>query len=530
MVHARPRRRRAPTGRASRQRRRARSSSRRRPGRLVTSTPRPGRTSTTYKFPAGFTKSGNVRLGSHPDDHLLELFGERPAFLVTDSTTAGVYDTVYVDLDDDYPLRRREAGDEGVAGVVSRHERRRLHRPLGRSPLLHLGRRRRSFRAAWTRSASRRVFAPGEMLAWTGDYDPAIGGHGTLTASNIVGQGVINGRAPTFSDVPGGTYPGAVIGGAPKAKLAPYGDIYFSFDFSTQFGYFLATRAAASTSRRTRTARRTSTTTAGMPPARRPTSSTTAAGRRPSSPPGTARPASARSRRPRPSAGINVGASTQFGGTGWDSIDRISQVAGRRRDGLVEPRLRRDRRPGRRRRRRRRVLGRRRDAQRRPRRPERVGHVGRHEPLGAGGGRRHRARSTSRTGRTSAPFRPASTHGEGHPEVVRRGPRLRRRHPGCRLGRRRRTRWRPRPARAHASRRTSGGSATTAGPSTRSSRTRSRPAAPTARRSRSTGPGRGRSPTGRCVRTDTRDVRLLERRPVEGERVQLQRSRLPRST
>ena len=49
-----------------------------------------------------WSKSGKVRLGSHPDDYLLELYGERPAFLVTDPHTAGVYDTVYVDLDDDY--------------------------------------------------------------------------------------------------------------------------------------------------------------------------------------------------------------------------------------------------------------------------------------------------------------------------------------------------------------------------------------------------------------------------------------------
>ena len=84
--------------------------------------------------------------------------------------------------------------------------------------------------------------APGELLAWTGDFDPAIEGHGTLTASNIVGQGVINGKAPTFNDLPGGKYAGAVLGGAPNAKLAPFGDIYFGFDFSTQFGYFLSTR------------------------------------------------------------------------------------------------------------------------------------------------------------------------------------------------------------------------------------------------------------------------------------------------
>src|SRR5262249_14316817 len=82
----------------------------------------------------------------------------------------------------------------------------------------------------------------GALLAWSGDYDPGIEGHGTLTASNVVGQGVINGKAPTFADLPGdGRYPGAVIGGAPHAKLAPYGDIYFGFATSTQIGYLLST-------------------------------------------------------------------------------------------------------------------------------------------------------------------------------------------------------------------------------------------------------------------------------------------------
>ena len=55
-------------------------------------------------------------------------------------------------------------------------------------------------------------YGPGELVAWSGDYDPGIAGHGTLTASNVVGQGVINGKAPVFDDLPGdGTYPGAVI-------------------------------------------------------------------------------------------------------------------------------------------------------------------------------------------------------------------------------------------------------------------------------------------------------------------------------
>ena len=56
----------------------------------------------TYTFPRSWSKSGTVMLGSHPDDYLLATYGERPAFLVTDSKKAGVYDTVHVDLDDDY--------------------------------------------------------------------------------------------------------------------------------------------------------------------------------------------------------------------------------------------------------------------------------------------------------------------------------------------------------------------------------------------------------------------------------------------
>ena len=43
---------------------------------------------------------------------------------------------------------------------------------------------------------------------------------------------------------------------------------------------------------------------------------------------------------PSPSAGMSVGASTQFGGTGWDSIDGLQPGRGQRRDGVVEPRAR----------------------------------------------------------------------------------------------------------------------------------------------------------------------------------------------
>lgn len=279
----------------------------------------------TYKFPAGFSKSGDVRMGSHPDDHLLSLFGERPAFLVTDPNTAGDYDTVYVDLDNDYRF-----GDEKPVTKSSPAAYRDMngdsYTDLSGGLLYHISDGATPIPGGLDAfGVLDTSYGPGELLAWTGDYDPSIGGHGTLTASNVAGQGVINGLAPEFSDLPGGTYPGAVIGGAPEAKLAPFGDIYFSFAFSTQFGYFLSTRRGVdvtsnsygssdvdndgwdAASQEADVIHHNQRTT--------PLFST-----------GNGAPGFGTTAPPAPFAGISVGASTQFGGTGWDSIDSTSQI------------------------------------------------------------------------------------------------------------------------------------------------------------------------------------------------------------
>lgn len=279
----------------------------------------------TYQFPAGVSKSGNVRLGSHPDDYLLGIYGERAAFLVTDSTTAGVYDTIYVDLDND-----KRFDDEKPVTKSSPASYRDMngdgYTDLSGGLLYYISDGATAIPGGLDAfGVLDTSFGPGELVAWTGDYDPGIGGHGTLTASNIVGQGVINGNAPTFSDVPGGTYPGAVIGGAPDARLAPYGDIYFSFEFSTQLGYFLASRRGVditsnsygssdvdndgwdAASQEADVIHNNTRTT--------PLFST-----------GNGAPGFGTTSPPSPAAGIAVGASTQFGGTGWDSIDRASQI------------------------------------------------------------------------------------------------------------------------------------------------------------------------------------------------------------
>jgi len=281
----------------------------------------------TYQFPAGFSKSGNVRLGSHPDDYLLGLFGERVAFLVTDATTAGVYDTVYVDLDHD--LKFDDEKPVNKASPVSyRDMDGDSYTDLSGGLLYYISDGSTPVPGGVDIFTGLSTFGygPGELVAWTGDYDPGIGGHGTLTASNIVGQGVINGNAPVFQDLPGDhKYPGAVIGGAPDAKLAPYGDIYFSFDFSTQFGYYLATRrgvdvtsnsygssdvdndgwdAASQEADIIHLNRRTT-----------PLFST-----------GNGAPGFGTESPPSPAAAITVGASTQWGGTGWDSIYDTTQI------------------------------------------------------------------------------------------------------------------------------------------------------------------------------------------------------------
>ena len=130
-----------------------------------------------YTFPTAWTKSGMVRLGSHPDDYLLALFGERPAFLVTDPNVAGVYDTVYVDLDGDFdfsdekpvtkasPVSYRDLNGDGYTDMsgglvyyISDGTGPSGSVLPGGPPAFGLDLK----------------FAPGAMLAWTGDFDPAI--------------------------------------------------------------------------------------------------------------------------------------------------------------------------------------------------------------------------------------------------------------------------------------------------------------------------------------------------------------------
>ena len=280
----------------------------------------------TYRFPAAWSQSGTVHVGNHPDDHLLALYGERPVFITVDPNEAGVYDTVYVDLDND-----RRFDDEKPVTKDSPASYRDMngdgYTDLSGGLLYYISDGETEVPGGIDLFGGIGAPGPGELLAWTGDYDPAIGGHGTATASNIVGQGVVNGLAPTFDDVAGGTYPGAVIGGAPDAKLAPFGDIYFSFDFSTQFGYLLSILNGVDITSNSYGS--SDVDNDGYDAASQEADIWhTIVGQRttPLFSTGNGAPGFGTAAPPAPYSGISVGASTQFGGTGWDSIANASQI------------------------------------------------------------------------------------------------------------------------------------------------------------------------------------------------------------
>jgi subtilase family protein len=282
----------------------------------------------SYSFPRAWSKSGTVKLGSHPDDYLLQQYLERPAFLVVDAHTAGVYDTVYVDLDDDYSFADEKPVTQGSPASYRDMNGDGLT-DLSGGLLYYISDGETRIPGGLTSFLGPDTPAPGagDLLAWTGDYDTGIEGHGTLTASNIVGQAVINGKAPSFDDLPtkDGRVPGEVIGGSPHAKLAPYGDIYLGFDFSTQFGYLLSTIRGIDV---TSNSYGNSDVDNDGYDARSQEADIIHDGSRttPLFSTGNGAPGYGTTTPPAPSAGIKVGASTQFGATGWDSIAKIGQV------------------------------------------------------------------------------------------------------------------------------------------------------------------------------------------------------------
>ncbi|HBY95680.1 MAG TPA: hypothetical protein DEP84_17290 [Chloroflexi bacterium] len=283
------------------------------------------------------SRSGVYHIGNLPDRYLSELFGEHVAVLVVDEQHSGVYDTVYVDLDNDHdftdekPVMRdspavyRDMDGDGFAdlsgGIVYFIADGETQIPA----------------TDWFWGSFAPAPANGSLVAFMGDYDPEIGYHGTLTSSNVVAQGRINGTPPKFRDLPGDGSPnGVVVGAAPEANLVPVGDIYFNFDTSTTDAYILTLLSYDGVpgtgddiqitsnsygdsdvdndgwdykSRYVdRYVRRLNDTVSFL-------FST-----------GNGAPGYGTTSPPSPSVGTAVGASTEFGSTGWDSITDTNQI------------------------------------------------------------------------------------------------------------------------------------------------------------------------------------------------------------
>ena len=191
-------------------------------------------------------------IGYHPDSSLENLWwGERIAVLVVDENGDGVYDTVYVDLNDNHDFRDDkpanisdptacwDANGDGKADLSG-----------GLVYFIADGYHFPSMMDWWWNPTALGLPAPGsgELVAFM--FDDVLGaggaaGHGTLTAGNIVGQGVADGDPSVYGGVPRPTWKpagvgGMVQGGGKNAKLIAIGDSYINFTASTEEAWYFA--------------------------------------------------------------------------------------------------------------------------------------------------------------------------------------------------------------------------------------------------------------------------------------------------
>lgn len=207
----------------------------------------------TYVMALSMTKSHVVHVGTHPDNDLRDyVWGEKPALIVVDPNVAGVYDTVIIDLNDNYdftddkPLTKADLGDlentynnmvsyldvnvDGLADISG-------------GMVYYIADGVTSIPTAdWLWGPV--VHGPGDIIAIAGSSFAYEYSHGTQCTSNIVGQGVINGRMPQFDTNGDGTLEtlesNAVYGMAPGAKVVNVSDIYYDFDNSKIDAWYFA--------------------------------------------------------------------------------------------------------------------------------------------------------------------------------------------------------------------------------------------------------------------------------------------------
>ena len=281
--------------------------------------------------------SGVYHMGSFPDDNLSSLYGEAVAVVVVDENQSGVYDTVYVDLDNDYdftdekpmtkasPVGYRDMDGDGLADISGGLI---YFIADGVTPIPV---------SDWLWGPS---YAPvpsnGDLVCFHGALDSGYA-HGTQCASNVVGQGALTAMAPVFRDLPGDGKPNAVvIGSAPGAKVVGISDLYYNFDSSKTDAFLFSTigydgvpgsgdelqivsNSYGSSDQDNDgwelDGRDVSFLVGNYSPSTSFLFST-----------GNGGPGYGTTAPPSPEVGIAIGASTQFGSTGWDSITDTVQI------------------------------------------------------------------------------------------------------------------------------------------------------------------------------------------------------------
>ena len=188
--------------------------------------------------------SGVLRFGSHPDRWLGNLYNERPGVLLVDPWTSGSYDTVLVDLDNDHdftdekpankedPTVYRDMDGDGypdISGGVIHY----IADGLTPIPGSYIFGKLAPPPPAWS------------VVMFAGSFE--LGDHGTLCSSNVVGQGrlpVDSGLSLAFSDLPGDgrLSTGPNLGAAPNAKLVSVANIYQGGRVAFETGWQFLTR------------------------------------------------------------------------------------------------------------------------------------------------------------------------------------------------------------------------------------------------------------------------------------------------
>jgi uncharacterized repeat protein (TIGR01451 family) len=184
-----------------------------------------------YTIPAT-SASGFYKLGSHPDRTLNNLYGHRVAILVADEHVPGVYDTVYVDLDNDKdftdekpvtqssPEVYRDMDGDGYADVsggllVWISDGDNLPPTVDYLWGLTCGDEVGTLKACPD---------SGELLIFAGYLEAGSqSSHGTLCASNVAAQGVIAGGMSAQPFAVGGM----LRGSAPDVGIMDFGNHYY---------------------------------------------------------------------------------------------------------------------------------------------------------------------------------------------------------------------------------------------------------------------------------------------------------------